>query len=95
MLKPGERAHNLSSDIIESTFGVYKDRKSPNNLYGVTPFVLFIPAHAKVIGWHDTKTIDIKRIFSENHLKDVNEWKDKNLLTNWVVKRTQILKKVG
>lgn len=95
MLKPGERAHNLSSDIIESTFGVYKDRKSPNNLYGVTPFVLFIPAHAKVIGWHDTTTIDIKRIFSENHLKDVKEWRDKNLLTNWVVKRAQTLKKVG
>ena len=30
---------NLSSDIIESTFGIYKSKKSPNKLYGVTSFV--------------------------------------------------------
>ena len=95
MLKPGERAHNLSSDIIESTFGVYKDRKSPNNLYGVTTFVLFIPAHAGVINWHDSKSIDIKRIFEQYHLKDVEKWKDENLMTNWVIRRSQTLKKVG
>ena len=32
---------NLSSDIIESTFGIYKSKKSPNKLYGVTSFVHF------------------------------------------------------
>lgn len=39
---------NISSDIIESTFGVFKQKKSPNKLYGITPFVLFIPLHAKL-----------------------------------------------
>lgn len=30
------RSINLSSDIIESTFGSYKSKMSPNKLYGVT-----------------------------------------------------------
>lgn len=91
-LKPYEWAHNLSSDIIESTFGVFKDRKSPNHLYGVTPFVLFIPAYADIIGMHDCTSIDFKRIFSEYHLKDIKEWKEDNLLTNWVAERQKVLK---
>ena len=90
-LKPNEWAHNISSDIIESTFGVFKARKSPNKLYGITPFVLFIPAHAGVVGMHDCKSIDFKRIFTKYHLKDTKEWKDKNLLTNWVVERQNTL----
>ena len=28
----------ISSDIIESTFGIYKGKKSPNKLYGITSF---------------------------------------------------------
>jgi len=91
-LKPNEWAHNLSSDIIESTFGVFKARKSPNKLYGITPFVLFIPAHAGVIGMHDRISIDFKRIFTKYRLKDTKEWKDKNLLTNWVIERQNVLK---
>ena len=90
-LKPGEWAHNISSDIIESAFGVFKERKSPNKLYGITPFVLFIPAHAGIVGMHDCKSIDFKRIFTNYHLKDTKEWKDKNLLTNWVVERHNTL----
>lgn len=94
-LRPYERAHNLSSDIIESTFGVFKERKSPNKLYGVTSFVLFIPAHAGVTAMRTAEPIDFKRIFSEYHLKDTADWKKENLLTNWVVERTNTLKKVG
>ena len=94
-LRPYEWAHNLSSDIIESTFGVFKERKSPNKLYGVTAFVLFIPAHAGVTAMSTAKPIDFKRIFSEYHLKDTDDWKKENLLINWVVERTNTLKKVG
>lgn len=48
---------NLSSDIIESTFGIYKSKKSPNKLYGVTSFVLTIPLYSKVANESVTKTI--------------------------------------
>ena len=87
--------HNLSSDIIESTFGVFKQKKSPNHLYGVTPFVLFIPAHAAIVGMHDTKSVDFMRIFSDYHNKDIDEWKVQNLKENWVRTRTKTLAKVG
>jgi hypothetical protein len=36
-------AHHNSSDIFESMFGIFKSRKSPNKLYGITPFILFFP----------------------------------------------------
>lgn len=94
-LKQNELTHNISSDIIESTFGVFKDRKSPNHLYGVTPFVLFIPAHAKVVSMNDCTSIDFKRIFSAYHNQDTELWKAKHLLTNWVVERSKKLRKVG
>ena len=37
-LLTGNMSINISSDIIESTFGIYKSKKSPNKLYGVTSF---------------------------------------------------------
>ena len=94
LLKPGE-THNMSSDIIESIFGIFKQKKSPNHLYGVTPFVLFIPAHTAVVGMTDAKPIDFMRIFSDYHNKDIDDWKAKNLKENWVRTRTKTLAKVG
>lgn len=94
MLKPGQ-THNLSSDIIESIFGIFKQKKSPNHLYGVTPFVLFIPAHTAVVGMNDTKSVDFMRIFSDYHNKDVEGWKTQNLKENWVRTRTKKLAKAS
>ena len=94
LLKPGE-THNLSSDIIESIFGIFKQKQSPNHLYGVTPFVLFIPAHTAIVGMHDTKSVDFMRIFSDYHNKEVDDWKIKNLKENWVRTRTKTLAKAG
>lgn len=48
---------NVSSDIIESTFGIYKSKKSPNKLYGVTSFVLTIPLYPKVSNESVTKQL--------------------------------------
>ena len=94
LLKPGE-THNLSSDIIESIFGIFKQKKSPNYLYGITPFVLFILAHTAIVGMHDTKSVDFMRIFSDYHNKEVDDWKIKNLKENWVRTRTKTLAKAG
>lgn len=95
LLKPNGQAHNISSDIIESIFGAYKDRKSPNKLYGVTPFVLFIPVHAQIIGMHDKSSIDFKHMMTTVKLKDLDHWKDQNLLKNWVTERSKILRKAS
>ncbi|MFQ9810899.1 MAG: hypothetical protein ACLRYB_16345 [Segatella copri] len=50
----------ISSDIIESTFGIYKSKKSPNKLYGITPFALMIPLYPKVVNESVTKTFNFK-----------------------------------
>ena len=46
----------ISSDIIESTFGIYKSKKPPNKLYGITPFALMIPLYPKVVNESVIKT---------------------------------------
>lgn len=40
LLTDTKQKHKISSDIIHSDFGVYKDKKSPNKLFGITPFIL-------------------------------------------------------
>ena len=65
-------SRNISSDIIESTFGVFKQKKSPNKLYGITPFVLFIPLHAKLENKSATKTFNFKERLCNVKLKDID-----------------------
>ena len=65
---------NLSSDIIESTFGIYKSKKSPNKLYGVTSFVLTIPLYPKVANESVTKASKFKERSVNVKLKDISAW---------------------
>ena len=86
---------NLSSDIIESTFGIYKSKKSPNKLYGVTSFVLTIPLYPKVANEFVTKTINFKERIVNVKLKDISAWSTEHLPKNWVTERTKTLRKVS
>lgn len=86
---------NISSDIIESTFGIFKQKKSPNKLYGITPFVLFIPLHAKLEKKSAAKSFDFKERLCNVKLKDVDEFAKKHMSINWVTERTKQLKKVS
>jgi hypothetical protein len=83
---------NASSDVIESIFGVYKDRKSHNPLHGVTPFVLLLPLHTR-IGRKDRLTpFDFKRSLEAVSMSDIDTWRKENLPENQVYKRIKILK---
>lgn len=64
--------HNISSDIIESNFGIYKVKKSPNKLYGITPFVLFMPLHSKLGNDSAAKIFDFKEHLCNVKLKDID-----------------------
>lgn len=86
---------NISSDIIESTFGIYKSKKSPNKLYGVTPFVLTIPLYSKVANEFVTKTFNFKERIVNIKLKDISTWATEHLSKNWVTERTKTLRKVS
>ena len=94
-LKGSYEVHNISSDIIESTFGVFKQKKSPNKLYGITPFVLFIPLHAKLKNDSATKTFNFKERLCNVKLKDIDAFAKKHMSINWVTERTKQLKNVG
>lgn len=91
LLKSDEDIHNVSSDIIEATFGLYKYRKSPNNLYGVTAFSLFIPIQTKLTSPEVAKDFDFKGSLESTKMKDLKTWKEIMLLPNEVSKRIAIL----
>ena len=95
ILESNDAVHNNSSDIIESVFGAYKARKSPNKLYGVTPFILFIPAQTQLLKAKKGKSYFFKERLERTRLKDINDWAKQNLSPNMVTKRTKILLKAG
>lgn len=86
---------NISSDIIESTFGIYKGKKSPNKLYGITPFALMIPLYPKIANKVVTKTFNFKERIVNVKLKDIDAWATEHLSKNWVTERTKILKQAS
>lgn len=86
---------NISSGIIESTFGIYKRKKSSNKLYGVTSFVLTISLYPKVSNESVTKTINFKERIVNVKLKDISTWSTEQLSKNWVTERTKTLRKVS
>ena len=84
---------NISSDIIESDYGIFKSKKSPNKLYGITPFVLLIPLYPKLVNKSVTDTFNFKERLVNVKLKDIDTWAAKNMSTNWVTERTKIFRK--
>lgn len=94
-LLTGNMSINISSDIIESTFGIYKSKNSLNKLYGVTSFVLTIPLYSKVANESVTKTVNFKERIVNVKLKDISTWSTGHLSKNWVTERTKTFRKVS
>jgi hypothetical protein len=87
--------HNNSSDIIESLFGRYKVRKSPNKLNGVTPYVLFVPIYVRLAKETQSKKFDFKTALEDKRIWEINTWAKKNLSPNLVQLRINRLQNVG
>jgi hypothetical protein len=83
---------HVSSDIIESFFGYFKFRKSPNPLYGVTTHIFMLPVLTRSNSKTGESSIDFKRSLEDVFLRDLNDWRNTNLPENLVVKRTELLK---
>lgn len=98
LLKEGKRLKgegdilNNSSDIIESSFGTYKRRKSPNKLYGVTPFILFMPACTELAVEECSRNYSIKEHLENVKLCQIQQWREVCLTDNLVTKRIKTLK---
>ncbi len=95
LLESDQDVRNNSSDIIESVFGTYKARKSPNKLYGVTNFILFIPAYTQMLKAKKANKLQFKEKLERIRLKDIDDWTTDNLSENLVCKRTKTLKRAG
>ena len=88
-------AHNNSSDVIESIFGMYKARKSPNKLNGITSFILFVPIYTKLKNNAQSKMFDFKTALEQKRMRHIEEWSKENLTQNLVQLRIERLGKTG
>lgn len=91
LLNTGDDAHNVSSDIIESSFGYFKERKSDNRMYGVTGFVMILPLHTKLSTLESARNFDFKGCLEHTHSADLKDWSRQNLPENLAAKRVRIL----
>lgn len=84
---------NISSDVIESTFGLHKKRKSPDKLTGVSTSSLAIPLYSAFSTTEKVKKYDFKSIMESIRMVDVKEWKMEHFLDNWSLRRREVLSK--
>ena len=63
--------HNVSSDIIESDFGIFKDSMPSNKTNGFTESILYIPLRPKACNLEDAAKIDIKTIMERRTVNEV------------------------
>lgn len=87
--------HNNSSDIVESVFGTYKARKSPNKLNGVTPYILFMPIYIRLTKDLQAKKFDFKATLEEKRIWEIDSWAKSNLTPNLMQLRSKRLKKAA
>lgn len=75
------------SDIIESTFGKYKNELSKNPMCGITDLVLIIPAFTAnlTVEW-------INEAIDNCTVKDIKKWNKENLCNSLLSKRKEVFK---
>lgn len=78
LVKGGDGPHNISSDIIESCFGIYKARRSKDKMAGITTIILTIPLQKYGRNENKWNDLDIKELFATTTITKVRKWgKDK------------------
>ncbi|MDD2385256.1 MAG: hypothetical protein PHP52_00550 [Bacteroidales bacterium] len=71
-----------TSDIVETTFGKYKNELSKNPMNGITDLALIIPALTS-----NLLDDEIKKAIDSCTCKMLKEWKIENLCDSFSVKR--------
>jgi len=75
-----------SSDIIETTFGKYKNELSKNPMNGITNLALIIPAFTSNLDEQE-----IKKAIENCTCKLIKEWSELNLCKSLSAKRKAVL----
>jgi hypothetical protein len=90
-LSAQHKCWHISSDIIESLFGSYKARKSPNALYGVTKQIFSLPLLTHLKGANAPASGCFKRYLEQVSLRDLTAWKERHLAESRMIKRKELL----
>ena len=90
-----DEVHNITSDIIESTFGCFKNRMSPNKNNGYTPLVLLIPLALRISNIEDCRRFHVEQLLSRTTITDIKRWRGDNLLPNPSIKRIKLMKNIA
>lgn len=93
LLEAEDDVHIISSDVIESCFGVFKYTKSPDKLRGVTSHVLTLPLALKFTSKQYRMNFDFKSTLERVHYADIKEWEELNLYGNPAMERRKIFRK--
>ena len=91
-VKPKATAWNASSDIIESVFGTYKQKKSSNPLHGVTGLVLLLPLLSHIKNKEKLNSFSFKSSLENVFLSDIKQWEMDKLTENLASRRKMVLK---
>lgn len=76
------------SDIVETTFGKYKNELGKNPMSGITDLVLIIPAFTSKL-----TAKEVKKAIDGCSVKDITDWKEKNLCNTLMARRKAIYHK--
>lgn len=83
--------HNVSSDIIESDFGIFKDSMPSSKTNGFTESILYIPLRPKACSLENAGKMDVRTIMERRTVEDVKQWKNECLKANPMTKRRNLL----
>lgn len=78
------------SDIIETTFGKYKNELGKNPMSGITDLVLIIPALTAQL-----TAEEVSQAIDSCSVKDIEEWKKRNLCNSLLSRRKAVFQKIG
>ena len=91
LLKDGDNAHNISSDIEESSFGLLKDSMPTCKMAGFTECVLRLPLYSQLRKIGKVNVSHVIRWMAGTRIADVKHWKRQNLRPNPLVRRKRAL----
>ena len=91
LLKDGDKAHNISSDIEESSFGLLKDSMPTCKMAGFTECVLRMPLYSRLRKIGRINVSHVIRWMADTRMEDVELWKKRNLRPNPLVRRRRAL----
>ena len=95
LLHSEKEVHIVSSDIIESCFGVFKAMKSPDKLCGITKHALVLPLAVNFTSKENRESFDFKAAMENVHYRDLDEWAGFNLYGNPAQERIELFRKAG